>query len=88
MLKIKQIEQNDAIMELDGRLCAAARALLGWSQDRLRIEAGIARRTLSDFESETRRPHPRILRDIVDKFYSNGISLVKTSDGKVGLLIK
>lgn len=87
MRYIMQLEQDAAISAIDGRLCSAARALLGWSQDRLRIEAGIARKTLSDFETGLRRPHPRIIRDIVEKFHSNGILFVKTDDGKRGVLV-
>lgn len=34
----------------------AARALLGWSRDRLAREAGVSARTLADVESGVRQP--------------------------------
>ena len=78
--------KSDAKDILNGQLCAAARVLLGWSQERLRREAGVARRTISDFETGIRRPHSRIIRDIVAKFYENGVVLVKAADGKIGVI--
>ncbi|MDC7745966.1 MULTISPECIES: helix-turn-helix domain-containing protein [Rhizobium] len=41
---------------LPGDLIRAARALLGWSQERLAVEAGITAKSLRDIESGTRRP--------------------------------
>lgn len=87
MANITQIAQNEAVNAIDGQLCIAARAMLGWSQERLRLEAGIARRTISDFEKEQRRPHSRIIRDIVSKLYENGIVFVKAKNGKKGLIV-
>lgn len=47
-----------ALMEtiLPGDLIRAARALLGWSQEKLAMESGITAKSLRDIESGTRRP--------------------------------
>jgi transcriptional regulator with XRE-family HTH domain len=79
LCKITQIASSDAVKVLDGSLCVAARGLLGWSQERLRLECGIARKTLSEFENGIRRPHSRIIGQIVDVLYAQGILLVATS---------
>jgi transcriptional regulator with XRE-family HTH domain len=41
---------------LPGELIRAARALLGWSQEKLAMEAGITTKSLRDIELGTRRP--------------------------------
>jgi transcriptional regulator with XRE-family HTH domain len=88
MMQIAQIEQNEAVELLDGRLCAAARALLGWTQETLSAEGKLARRTISDFEKGGRRPHRRIVREIVETFYGNGIVLIRSNSNEIGLMLR
>lgn len=86
MCKITQIELSIVEEKIDGRLCAAARALLGWSQDELCKQSGISRKTLSDFETQTRRPHVRIIRDVIRALSSEGVIFAKAPGGKMGVL--
>ena len=44
--------------------CRGARAMLGWARERLSQAAGVAPRTLVDFERGARQPYERTLIDI------------------------
>lgn len=88
MRNIAQIEQNDMVSLLDGRLCAGARSVLGWSQDDLSLICEVARRTISDFERGNRKPHRRLVCDLVGAFVNAGIVFVASEDGSVGLMVK
>ena len=44
--------------------CRAGRALLRWTQHRLASEAGVARKTIADFEADKRLPRRRTRSDI------------------------
>lgn len=71
-----------------GRFCAAARALLDWSQDRLAAEAGVARKTISDFELSLRQPHVRTKRDLLATFEEHGVRFALASEGCSLVLIE
>ena len=43
-------------MEITGRQCKAAHALLGWDQERLRRAADVGKTTVIDFERGSRIP--------------------------------
>lgn len=63
----------------------AARALLGWSQQRLAEEAKVAKQTLADFERGARTPYDRTLRDIRAALEGAGVVLLDAgADGGVG----
>jgi len=51
----------------------AARALAGWSQKDLAVEANIAQSTVADFERGSRTPHPNNIQSITDAFDRIGI---------------
>lgn len=55
-----------------------ARALLRWTQRDLARKAGVARRTISDFESGLRPLRVRTRRDITNTFVSAGVSFDAT----------
>ncbi|KXV76950.1 helix-turn-helix domain-containing protein, partial [Acetobacter cerevisiae] len=63
-----------------GRFCAASRALLNWSQDRLSSETGVARKTISDFEMSLRQPHARTKKDLLSAFEEHGIRFIISSE--------
>lgn len=53
--------------------CRAARALLNWTQAVLAERAGVARKTIADFELATRTLHIRTRRDITATLETAGI---------------
>ncbi len=56
-----------------GRQCAAARALLGWSQQDLSAEVKVSSRTIQAFERGATKPHPVTLEAIEVVFAMQGI---------------
>lgn len=60
---------------LTGSVCAAARALLDWTQADLSVRSGVARRTISLFESGAREPFDRTKRDLIEAFAREGVTL-------------
>jgi DNA-binding XRE family transcriptional regulator len=56
--------------------CRAARALLYWTQANLAKHAGVARKTVADFELATRRLHLRTRRDITATLENAGVEFL------------
>lgn len=56
--------------------CRAARALLGWTQAQLADAAGVARKTIANFESSARPLHRRTRRDITAALEQGGIEFI------------
>ena len=56
--------------------CRAARALLGWTQSALAETAGLARKTVADFEGGSRSIRYRSRRDIALAFELAGIEFI------------
>ena len=61
--------------------CRAARALLGWTQERLKSAtarggAKVAKKTIADFEAGNRVPYERTLADIRRALEANGIEFI------------
>ncbi|GBQ65319.1 putative transcriptional regulator [Acetobacter lovaniensis NRIC 0474] len=61
--------------------CRAARAMLGLSQKELAQKAEVGSRTLADFETGTRSPHPRTLKAIRETLCSLGIVFLDAEGG-------
>ncbi|HEX9462920.1 MAG TPA: helix-turn-helix transcriptional regulator [Alphaproteobacteria bacterium] len=53
--------------------CRAARALLKWTQRHLAEQAGVARKTVADFEAGVRRLHLRTRADITTALQTAGV---------------
>jgi len=62
--------------------CRAARALLSWTQAVLAERAGVARKTIADFELATRTLHIRTRRDITSTLEAAGIEFMWGDDAK------
>ena len=60
--------------------CRAARALLSWTQAVLAERAGVARKTIADFELATRTLHIRTRRDITSTLEAAGIEFMWGDD--------
>ncbi|ODT67025.1 MAG: hypothetical protein ABS75_25950 [Pelagibacterium sp. SCN 63-23] len=71
---------------LSAAQCRGARGMLTWTMEDLSARAGIARRTLQDFESERRVPHVRNLERITSTFNEAGITFLRTDKGE-GVLV-
>lgn len=56
--------------------CRAARALLNWTQAVLAERAGVARKTIADFELASRILHIRTRRDITATLEAAGIEFI------------
>ncbi len=62
--------------------CRAARAVLQWSQSELARRAGVARKTVADFEKETRRLQVRTRRDIARALEEAGVRFDPDEGGR------
>ncbi len=67
--------------------CRAARALLNWTQAKLAEQAGVARKTVADYELGERTLHIRTRRDIMAALQQAGVEFV-WADDVVGMLAK
>ena len=63
-------------MSLLASQCRAARAMLGFSQRDLAKHAEVAHRTIADFETGSRTPHPRTLKAIQETLEKNGVVFI------------
>lgn len=69
------------------KLCKAARALLGWSQEDLANASSVSRSTIADFEREVRAPIPNNILAMRNALEKAGI--VFHSDAKsIGAYLK
>ena len=59
--------------------------MLGWTQDRLVTEAGLAKATIVDFERGVRRPMPQNLAALRRAFEAAGIVLIDENGGGRGV---
>jgi DNA-binding XRE family transcriptional regulator len=64
--------------------CRAARALLDWTQTTLAQRAGVARKTIADFELSRRTLHRRTMIDITAALEAAGIEFTWGTDGSGG----
>lgn len=64
--------------------CRAARALLNWTQATLAERAGVARKTIADFELATRTLHIRTRRDITSTLETAGIEFTWSDENGAG----
>lgn len=56
--------------------CRAARAMLKWTQSRLAAEAGVARKTIAEFEAESRTLHRRTRAGITTALQAAGVEFL------------
>lgn len=56
--------------------CRAARGLLNWQQIDLAKRAKVTMSTVSHFESEKKKSHPRCLRAMQDAFLEAGVNFI------------
>jgi DNA-binding XRE family transcriptional regulator len=61
--------------------CRGARAILGWTQRQLAESAGVARKTIADFEAATRPLRLRTRRDITRALEAAGVAFTSLNGG-------
>jgi transcriptional regulator with XRE-family HTH domain len=65
--------------------CRAARAMLNWSRKELAEAAGVAERTIVDFERGARTPYERTLRDVAAALERGGVEFIPANGGGPGV---
>ena len=66
----------------------AARALIGWSQDRLAEAAAVAKRTIASFEAGEREPYPRTMKAIRAALEAAGVQFIAENGGGPGVRLR
>ena len=72
-------------MSLSPAQCRAARALIGWSQDKLATESKVAKATIANFEANRRAPYDRTLVDLRATLETAGVEFIPENGGGVRL---
>ena len=65
--------------------CRGARAMLGWSRERLAKSSNVSIRTIVDFERGARRPYDRTLVDVRKALEDAGITFIDENGGGPGV---
>lgn len=68
--------------------CRGARAMLGWSRERLAKSSNVSIRTIVDFERGARRPYDRTLVDVRKALEDAGITFIDENGGGSGVRLK
>jgi transcriptional regulator with XRE-family HTH domain len=72
-------------MPLSPEQCRAARALIGWSQQRLAATSKVARATIANFETGKRAPYARTLDDVRAALEEAGVDFIDGAEPGVKL---
>lgn len=75
-------------MSLTAAQCRAARALIGWSQDKLATESKVAKATIANFEANRREPYDRTLTDLRATLEAAGVIFVAENGEGPGVRLK
>ena len=73
---------------MKGKLIAAARALLGWSQQELATRAGVSRQTLVSLERDSGNPTRSSETAVVNVLLAEGIEFEETPTRISAALVK
>ena len=75
-------------MSLSAAQCRAARALIGWSQDKLATESRVAKATIANFEANRRAPYDRTLADLSATLEKAGVEFIPENGGGAGVRMR
>ena len=75
-------------MAISPEQCRGARAMLGWSRDKLASAAEVAVGTVVDFERGARQPYKRTLSDIRRALENAGIIFIDQNGGGPGVRLR
>jgi transcriptional regulator with XRE-family HTH domain len=75
-------------MPLSPAQCRAARALIGWSQDKLAAESRVAKATIANFEANKRSPYERTLADLQETLEAAGVEFIAENGGGPGVRLR
>ena len=73
-------------MKITGRQLAAARSLLGWSQDHLAVAAGVTKQTIMRWETEQHEPRETTVAEVIKVIEDRGVEF--TNGGAPGVRFK
>jgi DNA-binding XRE family transcriptional regulator len=80
---MSQAKHQTADQRMTPAQCRAARAMLQWSQSELARRAQVARKTIADFEQETRALRRRTRKAITETIEAAGVHFLLGDDGQV-----
>ena len=72
--------------DMQGKLIAADRSLLGMSQTELAAKAGVSRPTVTSLEHDTGNPTRASERRVIDVLEAEGVSFVETPE-RIGVFL-
>ena len=75
-------------MSLTAAQCRAARALIGWSQDKLATESKVAKATIATFEANRRAPYDRTMADLRETLEAAGVEFIPENGGGAGVRLR
>ena len=75
-------------MSLSPAQCRAARALIGWSQDKLATESKVAKATIANFEANRRAPYDRTMADLRATLETAGVEFIPENGGGAGVRLR
>lgn len=71
--------------DISAAQCRAARALIGWSQDRLEAASRVAKKTIADFERGATSPYARTLEDLRRALEEAGVDFIPENGNGAGV---
>ncbi|RTL97430.1 XRE family transcriptional regulator [Ancylobacter aquaticus] len=75
-------------MSLTSAQCRAARALIDWSREQLAASAGVAVRTISDFEAGRREPINATMAAMRSALEVAGVEFIAENGGGAGVRLR
>ncbi|WP_457939326.1 helix-turn-helix domain-containing protein [Mesorhizobium sp. 10J20-29] len=75
-------------MSLSAAQCRAARALVGWSQDRLAAKSNVAKATIANFELGNRSPLGSTLLRLQEALTVAGVEFIPENGGGAGVRLR
>lgn len=87
MIALRDLGPDVLDWNMDSAQLRAARGLVAWSQSDLAQRAGVAERTVRQFEREMQRPHPKTIVAIQDVLETAGVVFIETDVGR-GVILR
>jgi len=80
--------KNVSIIDISSPQVRAARALLGWTLDRLEAATGLPKRTLTRFENESTAPRASTIAIIRGALEAAGVEFIAENGGGPGVRLR
>ena len=79
---------RDMLKQITGSQIRAARALLGWSQQRLGEEASLSQTPIASMEKDVANSRESTLKLVVKTLQEAGIEFFREEDGTIGVKLR